>query len=385
MWFKRHKKSDQDHALSESLKSLQSLLSETGRREPSLDPREAPPEDADSERSAERSAGPLSPRPADAASGAGHTTEPGAAPSGESGLPESSGNRWRDLNLSFDAEPILPSARRGDKSGAEDRSTDTEPVVDPVVGPEAGVRPPEPGGDRSDPAESSVPDEPAPPQAETAAEGPDISTPDDRMDPREDKALPQHPERTDPDIPEIGADAPSRPEASATGEDDVADDHEWSRQDDEVLVLDLEDPEPQPAAAPGTTADEAVDAGHPATVDASPEATVAAAAGSVAASPPDEMAEDQLHLELEPDDMSDADIPVLTDAVFVPDEPREHPAPEAFTPPGPAESPYAESISRCIDNLRVRFQLTGLDALSTEQEKELHDALVELLDELRHD
>ncbi len=97
----------------------------------------------------------------------------------------------------------------------------------------------------------------------------------------------------------------------------------------------------------------------------------------------DEQEEDQLHLELEPDGEADAGIPVLTNAVYVPDTPPEQPASPAFTPPGPAGSPHDAAITRCIDNLSVRFQLMGLDALSPAQEKELHDALVEFLEDFQ--
>jgi hypothetical protein len=90
--------------------------------------------------------------------------------------------------------------------------------------------------------------------------------------------------------------------------------------------------------------------------------------------------EDQLHLQLEPDEPSEAEIPVLTNAVYVPD-----PAPRKPAPPGPVESPHEARIARFIDSLHVRFHLTGLDTLSPEQEKELHDTLVEFLDEPERD
>ena len=49
--------------------------------------------------------------------------------------------------------------------------------------------------------------------------------------------------------------------------------------------------------------------------------------------------------------------------------------------PGPDESPYDQDIERCLERLRVRLQLMGLGVLSAAQEKELHDTLVEFLDD----
>jgi hypothetical protein len=92
-----------------------------------------------------------------------------------------------------------------------------------------------------------------------------------------------------------------------------------------------------------------------------------------------------LHLELESAEGIKDDIPTLTDAVYIPEAQPQGPeialpGPE-IAPPEPDTSPYDDGIERCLENLRVRLQLMGLDVLSAGQERELRDTLVEFLDD----
>lgn len=380
MWFKRRKKSEQDHALSESLRSLQSLLSETGRREPSLDPRGMPADEAEAEAKAAAGARPgvrqahAGPRAGTRDASPPETRQPDAPPD-EPTAPGDSGTRWRDLNLSFDAEPVLPRARR-DEAPAPERDAAPEPPGAPGTKPGAPEMPvPEP---EHGPADDDAAVE-APPGADDAADTEAPAAPAADAEPQLPAAEPEPEPRLDdepavagtaePDVvtydpaaagpasgagpvDELGEEAVrSEPIRGASGMPSTGDEDDdsgygfRSRSDEEVLVLDLE----APAAAAGAGAEL-------------------------------EQEEDQLHLELESDDASEADIPVLTNAVYVPETPPQQPA-----PPDPAGSPREASIGRFIDDFRVRLQLMGLEALSAAQEKELHEALVEFLDELKHD
>lgn len=401
MWFKRHKKSEQDHALSESLRSLQSLLSETGRREPSLDPGDGPPGDPGTEPPSE----PRPPRASNSGSGARRPAAQGDGRSTEPGTPDSSGNRWRDLNLSFDAEPVLPRARRdsppdaGEPDPQAETRDEAHTAVDSGDGPEALS---------VETSDQPVPDEaghdPAAGSPETASRRYGDDMPVDAGEPAvEPPDLPEKPDVDDGDLrvpepgpavsdevaypaePQVRADPPAAP-----GEDEgVAPGHEFRpRSEEEVLVLDLEEPELPPAETGADEADETFPDDEPDEPARHDPATPAGLRDTTVSKPFDEPAEDeqeedQLHLELEPDAEADAGIPVLTNAVYVPDTPPEHPPTPAFTPPGPAGSPHDAVITRCIDNLSVRFQLMGLDALSPAQEKELHDALVEFLEDFQ--
>ncbi|MFZ0486984.1 MAG: hypothetical protein WAL83_08290, partial [Arenicellales bacterium] len=130
MWFKRRKKSEQDHALSQSLKSLQTLLNDTGRVEPSLqrpDPG-AGHEDAESDGARRQ------PRLSSRGDSNGVDEERGdvrlGSPAGSAPATSDSGNRWQDLNLSFDAESVVPRPRRGsqDDEQSRDHSPESQPA-----------------------------------------------------------------------------------------------------------------------------------------------------------------------------------------------------------------------------------------------------------------
>lgn len=401
MWFKRRKKSEQDHALSESLRSLQSLLSETDRREPSLDPQDPAEGDGRGEAPAAPTRAAASEQPPGAGSGARSTR--GDAATVEPEEPVDAGSRWRDLNLSFDAEPVIPKTRRDTRAGVEDRDaapdmdaaseeTDQHPG-DAPVDEEPGIAPQSPAGpDHADHAADDEPDATADHDAATEPVGAAAEpAPPAALETEQSQALP------DPDSDLITYDLGARPvppppqrdevvqdltePGPLAGADDASDTDPGvpagpARPDEDVLVLDLEEPGP------------ADDAGEPDT-----DARQAAAGEPDAAEPGDAREEDQLHLELEPDAAAAAEIPVLTNAVYVPDqaaepatEPAAEPPPEvAGGAPGPAMSAHEARVSRFVDALRFRLQRTGLDALSAGQEKELHDALVELVDELDHD
>lgn len=452
MWFKRRRKTEQDHALSESLRSLQSLLSETGRHEPNLDLRHAPADDTDADESGHESpdswpaAGPaLAAGPEN-----GNHPRPGNhdAPAAGPGTPGGSGNRWRDLNLSFDAEPAIPRVRRdaeADDTTAPQGGTladvETEPATptDPAYGlageptEDAAAPEPEDGApdaaapvDRGPPHEPGVsqPDSRAAEAADTADSGDTSIITDQNRD--DDYDFPSQAEEgflvldlEEPQLssPTAGAEtgAPSAgepmehqfPETSAAIDDQLPEPDDGAGADDaatDAVALDFPLPEP-PAHQPPAIEQDEQDAEREETtrddVDTNTAAPVddpldPAPEEAAASEPPDdepepaeeptiagydEGAEDQLHLELESSAVSEADIPVLTNAVYVP----EPPAQKQETAPGPPESPHEGPIARCIDNLRVRLQLMGLDTLSNAQERELHDSLVELLDEIEHD
>lgn len=415
MWFKRHKKSEQDHALSESLRSLQSLLSETGRREPSLDAGDATPGDPGLEPPSDRPSEPRPPRTANPGAGTrpqaarrdDRSAEPGTPGTpGTPETPDSTGNRWRDLNLSFDAEPVLPKARRDSTPEAEEPESDAG-ADDQARTAAAGTVdvPDEVSVETTDqPVQNEAPHDPA---GESPGAEPVLEPSEVPVDTGEPVLAPDDEPATtdvDDDAPSVwesepavpgGLDHPAEPQdradtpATAVDDGDLDTDHEFRpHSDEDVLVLDLEEPD-LPPAKPGTDeTDETVrddEPGVPEWQEAVQQAPLRDAPGSEPIDEPgqDEQAEDQLHLELEPDGNADAGIPVLTNAVYVPDTPPEQPASPALTPPGPAGSPHDADITKCIDDLRVRFQLMGLDALSPAQEKELHDALVEFLDDLQ--
>ncbi len=253
MWFKRHKKSEQDHALSESLRSLQSLLSETGRREPSLDPGDGPPGDPGSEPPTE----PRPPRASNPGSGARPPAAQGDGGSAEPGTPDSSGNRWRDLNLSFDAEPVLPRARRDSPPDAGVPEPEAETGDEGHAAVDAGD---DPEALSVETIDQPVPDEadhdPADGSPETASRRHGDDTTVDAGEPAVASLdLPEQPDVDDGDlpVPEPGpavpdevaypAEPPGRADPpAAPGEDeDVAPEHELRpRSDEDVLVLDLE-------------------------------------------------------------------------------------------------------------------------------------------------
>ncbi len=447
MWFKRRKSTEQDHALSESLKSLQSLLSETGRREPNLDPADEPDVIAQSAPDP-RDAPALKPRPSRRPASTGDD-----ARSHEPPASDAASNRWRDLSLSFDAEPVLPKTRR-DRDAAAEHPDTTPPPISESAEPVEAARQPEADADADAPAALS--DRGA---EDTAAEAENRDA--ENQEPEDGPGGPVAPEPpaavqtrapagsepTEPDIvtygateesplPTPGSDAlihgPPPPDPAAdkmeSADADAASDYGFrSREDEEVLVLDLDAPGTMES---GTTATEPSDSGGPVPADDagsrepdpgdepdSPAHDEVALNGAPpddapAGGPPDmesdaaeeshgstttlpgidtpvpdetdesipgeEAEEDQLHLELEATGDSEADIPVLTNAVYVPGAPPE-------PPPPPVDSPHAARIGHCIDNLRARLRLMELDALSAEQEQALHDTLAELLEDLERE
>lgn len=455
MWFKRRKKSEQDHALSESLRSLQSLLSETGRREPSLDPSNTPADDEGVAPSAGSRPGMRRALTAQQG-GSGSATrarppEPdhSAARSAEPGAAVDSGNRWRDLNLSFDAEPVLPRARRSSDGGAKPPDTTPEPPAAPQTKPAPTTRALETVIDDND---SPAKPDAGPPTAPAGHDESMVSPANATSGPPSDGDAEDDAEQAEPDVvtyglgsttPAPGGEAPQEVTGSETtretsdlpsaGDEQSPSDYEIrSRSDDEVLMIDLDEPEPSPPGGVDPEATEPVeivnaDSESPASNTAlddpaaapddaaqvddamqdveSPESPRQSdAASGMAAVEPDtpapvrdevgpedtagppreaeneENEENQLHLKLESDEASEADIPVLTNAVYVPDA-----SPEQTAPPGAAESPHEASVERFMDNFRARLQLMGIATLSAAQEKELCDAVVELLDELEGD
>lgn len=371
MWFKRRKKTEQTQALSQSLRSLQSLLNENDeRREPSLDSRH--------EESGRGSSETVSaPRRVPAASPAGdHDDRPDSTL--REPTPPDSASRWRDLNLSFDAEPVIPRrARRGTEveSDEADDDTDTPPAQDLAGEPDQAV----PAEDDA-PAAASTDDAPEPILDDEQTAG---------------NAGEEHVQAT-PDIVGIDVESfshappvdpePAAPDPSAETEPDAEPDDIPGAADPapEAAAANDESPDQSPGESPGIEWEE------PKLPDIEvTEETPGPGSG-------DERKENQLHLELEPADntVADDDIPTLTEAVYVPDTPSAVESAGGDPDPAPAATPDAETptteapppdadVERCVDQLRTRLQLMDLDTLSPEQEAQLRDTLEAFLEELR--
>lgn len=354
MWFKRRKKTEQDHLLSESLRSLQTLLSESSDRlEPSLDHRHTQ-DDMDSTEKTDKARG----NPPSVGDDAKRDDTPGSE----------SGNRWRDLSLNFDAEPATPRLRRSGQPNRETEGGTKEPPSQPraLARNESRVSPKPPPEPEPSDLEKTVVDE-------TSTEHVDIemkiqaapaSTPSEPAPgpPMEDE------EEMELDIEAVPVLEPVEPAPEAALEDDREPAIQYFDRipsaartptggEDDTSTLEIELPEVR----------------HDPTVNSLNEP----GGHDKTNSSPDE---DQLHLELE---TAEDDIPTLTDAVYIPDAEISEAEPDQgeFAAPESFESPYEEDIEQCLENLRVRLQLMGLDLLSTEQENELRDTLVEFMDE----
>jgi len=351
MWFKRRKKSEQNQALSQSLRSLQSLLNETGRREPQLDAAtEDPPKDNPAGRE------PGLPSGAEPRGGAEATAGPGPA------TPEAE-NRWRGLRLSFDAEPVV--ARPAGRAGG------TRKAAPPPHGSRAGDEPPP--GDAIAAQVSEAPgvgaaDTEAPDVETTDVEAPETEAPEaeapeaEASDAEASDAEASDAEAPDAEAPEAEAPEAEAPEAEAPDAEDV-----------EVRHGDA-DPH---AGGPDVAARGAVQGGDDQRV-----ATTAFPAPSTPATHPEALSskgENQLPLQLEPTEApGDADIPVLTQPLYVPDAPAEA-APEV---PGRATTDHGD-LCHDIEALRERLQHLDLHRLSPRHQAHLHERLKALLDELQ--
>lgn len=339
MWFKKRKRSEQDDALPESLRSLQALLDDTDRVEPSLAPRPAKSED-----------GP------DPAGGNGGPPRRPQRPGGEDenlegrddgGRPA---NRWKDLSLSFDAEPVHARPRRSEV----DQSAGGEPAAE--TQPEPAQRSSEPEGTPPPADKESVND----PDGHSAAQA-------------SSETAVEEPVAPGSDVDELADGRPPGPEIEIElGEDEYLDTAVAASETLEVSGA---------GTRGGETADgdflEAEGASLPAEGFAGGEADTPQDNGRAAET--DEPEEDQLDLGLDPVE-NEHDIPTLTDAVYVPPEATVEPVVQ-----GPGDVVHDERIDRCLEGLRVRLQLMGLDLLSPAQEAELRDTLAELLSEPRHD
>lgn len=98
--------------------------------------------------------------------------------------------------------------------------------------------------------------------------------------------------------------------------------------------------------------------------------------GQPPVSDPDHELTDRLNTPLvEPEPLDD--IPVLTDAINVPDG-------LTSAAPGPLSSPSERNVAQCLDQVCNRFRILGLEALSAAQERVLHEALTEFLNRPQH-
>jgi len=179
MWFKRRKKSEQDHALSQSLKSLQTLLNDTGRVEPSL---ERPDPDA-AHQDTESDGARRQPRLSSREDSNGVDEERGDVRLGSSARSVSttsdSGNRWQDLNLSFDAEPVVPRPRRGSQD--DEQSTDHPPETEPAPQEAAPTTPADTGEAEHAENEAPAAESPAQPGTPEPKPGDDTEEPEDSI------------------------------------------------------------------------------------------------------------------------------------------------------------------------------------------------------------
>lgn len=397
MWFKRRKKSEQDHALSESLRSLQSLLNDTGRQEPQLDAVD------DGEAGSGDTPGGREP---ELAGGAGPGLE-GGLDSAEPTPPEP-GNRWRELSLSFDAEPLIPKAVEPVSTGDAEASEDPQDMAqadaqwgedDGDMEPAVGAAPTIPSNDDMEAPQAPLEYQAADEERDEAGVEPVIGTTsslwsdedaeaadgplevreadgvydandgqDESQDEDEGEAepagramagepaepVPQAPEPPTSDAPDAELelysldsddDEAALPHNESVEEEDPL--HGHGTGDENAEIETAPDPEPRPAAAVSTTATTT------------------------------QRLEDQLDLQLEStDDPGDADIPTLTQAVYVPDAPLDAPD------PAPVEPARDTSLVEDIEDLRSRLRNVDLDALSPEQQTRLHKGLSELLDKL---
>lgn len=376
MWFKRRKKSEQNHALSESLRSLQNLLNDTGRQEPQLDNLD------DGEPGLADSKGAESP---------GGLKADGPAP------PEP-GNRWQELSLSFDAEPLIPRpvhpASSDDGAPSEDlpETAQVDARSEPGegdLGPAGGTAPAAPSDDNIGPPEASPRSQQADGARDEAGVEPvigttsslwsddDAGTPvnslevleaggdydDGEADPTGlvHPGEPAEPFQQAPEPPAL--DAPDA-ELELYGLDPDTDDCEPVLPDSERIE--------QADPLEGNTMDDAVEE-----TEATPESDPRSATAASTPSSHQQPSENQLHLQLEPtDEPADADIPTLTQAVYVPDAPSDAPAPASFKPA------QDTTLVDDIELLRSRLWNMDLNALSPEQQVQLHKGLNELLDKL---
>jgi len=414
MWFKRRKKSESDHALSESLKSLQTLLNESDRREPNLEPSDEAPESPQT-----MAENPAAPRAAASPPGDGGQRDSGAAGPSAS----DSASRWRDLNLSFDAEPVSPpppkqndEAEGSESDSIEDETARDDAIDEATPAGEATGMPGEPENDETD-TDGWAPEEPTPGVDEAStvdvvideSDLVDLESPEPLLEePRlgEPAAAPPHDLGTAPleppppdEIEALDASDETANEAPETMDTVEPGTSVEAPQSDTVVDFDTFSDKRAGEAAP-TPAEDAtpdVEWDEPALPSLEPADTETAAPMG-----DDETAEDQLHLELEPEtgDALYDDIPTLTEAVYIPDE-ASPPAPDgpvsgsdssvtAATEEGPpeqtvAEAPLDASIDWCLEQLRTRFEIMKLDPLSPEQETQLRDTLLELLDDYLRD
>lgn len=403
MWFKRRKKSEQDHALSESLRSLQGLLSETGRQEPQLDTQDDDKPDTDetldgSEPGLAGSEGP-------ALQGVINAAEP---------APPEAGSRWQDLNLSFDAEPLIPKPAEPVSTG--NTRTSQAPLDTPQAGvpwdeeknedegdsqAAAGAAPADPSSDDAQAPEMPGSDqetdleidqetnqgrdeadvEPIIESSPSVASGEGSEAPRDLLDVCEaDGVYDGHDDANESvDEPAAGGE-PAEPVLTApeTPASDAAD-----APDAELELHDLDNVDNEPALPQHEVIQEANGRGQNTTEgeveenQAAPEPEPQPATTASAAASNKQRLEDQLHLQLEPtDEPADADIPTLTQAVYVPDAPFNAPEPE------PAEPARDTRLVGDIEDLRSRLRNVDLDTLSPDQQAQLHNDLSELLDKL---
>lgn len=354
MWFKRRKKSDQDHALSESLKSLQTLLNDTGRVEPTLeggdhDARQGGDSGGAGDRRQPRLSSRRGPDDPDEERGDARLRSP-ARSAAETA---DSGNRWKDLNLAFDAEPVPPRTRRNNQT-EDQQSADSSTEAGAETGPagrEVGSLPP------------ASPEAAAPPASEPAPEsepGPAAET-----EPAPEP-LPE-PERNA--IEDLGSPRPLGPTVDETsgggeGRSPELDLHEFAGPSaaEPELEIDLDAmgeqaaPAPEPPELPGDEEPPEENAPEVEEIElaAPPDETLydnGMEAGQTpnaapAASPADEPGENQLHLELESEAASQDEIPTLTDAVYVPEAPAGEASVAAARPriePEPESTPEPEA------------------------------------------
>jgi hypothetical protein len=290
----------------------------------------------------------------------------GEAEHEESAAPDT-GRRWRDLSLNFDAEPVAPRPRRGEPPAKRSPGGHTPPArpAAPTDRHDGAITKPDPAP--QDAAEDAAPAHEATELDEPVLDDDGATSSDIAAETGAVPAL---------EPLEGASEAPAREASPHDVEKDVEEES-----DEEPLIEYYDRGGP---AAPREAGD-AVDEDTTTLEIELPDVTQDEDGGEAIGREPDEPGEDQLHLELESAEGIKDDIPTLTDAVYIPEAQPQGPeialpGPE-IAPPEPDTSPYDDGIERCLENLRVRLQLMGLDVLSAGQERELRDTLVEFLDD----
>lgn len=354
MWFKRKKKSAQDTALNESLRSLQGLLEERDRAEPKLAP--VHPDDQVVEESVDEQISDIQEEQDFEETQLPRTIEPAEKQEEK----PSDYNAWRDLSFSFDAEPKIPEDIKQQAQSLP--SLENEPIekIDNVMESE----------NDADSVWNHIQDDTVLQDGDLPKLSVEPTLENSSSEPVEDLTSEEY---ADWETQAIAEDNPNEtasiiefPEISETIErkhnEEVQTDHE-SEPDTEIQQINSSDIQ---ISAESQDTDELI------IIDTELPSSGNSEASSDAieqpSTQPKDRREDQLNLELEPD--GDSKIPTLTEAIYIPDS----------TPTNSLQIEDQEAEpEELLAKLKVRLQLKGTELLTDNQEKELREAIAEYL------